>query len=235
MANITLNEVAYDILEIYRANVRNTDEIDIRQIKYWVQTTRARLLKQKYDKPFHTIDNNYIQKVRPNGQAVSTELTDSSAYTSIPTGTYMVRTAITIPPTIERDGIGHTFTRIGPADQLGIEFNIIPYDAINYYGNGKFNHDSVAAYLLDDRIYFMSKNPQSVLGLKYVDIRGVFQNPLEVELINNSLYTDDDAYPINLNMIEDMKSIILGKEFKLSFKPPVDTEIVDPNVVNKNI
>ena len=158
--NISLNELAYSIMEFYRANVVNTDEIDIRWIKYLVNTTRAKLLKQKFDKPFHEIDEHYVQKIAPSGYAVEMEIVDSSAYATLESKRYMVRTSVSIPATIERNGKVGSFTRIGPADRLSETFDIVDYSHALVYGNGKFNKNSIAAFLLDDRIYLISKNQQ---------------------------------------------------------------------------
>jgi hypothetical protein len=211
MENISKNKLAYDILETFRANLKNTDEIDIRSIKWWVDTTRATLLKRHFDKYFYMpIDENLVQAYAPGGTAITMEIVDSSATTVLPTGRYYIRSTVAISATIERNGGLPTFTRIGPADKLSERFQVVNYDWGLLYGNGKFNHDAVCAFMLGDRLVLSSKNKQSVFGIKYVDVRGVFQNPTEVALLNNPLSTDDMAYPINAQIITEMKDIILN-------------------------
>lgn len=232
--NISLNELSYSIMEFYRSKVLDTDEIDIRWLKYLVNTARAKLLKQKIDKD-KFIDNHYIQRIAPSGEGIEMELVDSSAYSTIPSGSYMSRTTISIPATIERKGYNHCFTRIGPANRLGESFDIISYDHALVYGNGKFNNHTVVSYLIGDMIYLISKDKQMMNGIKYIDVWGVFQNPVEAALITDPTYTDDDDYPVNMNLAEDIKAIILKEQFGLSYTPPEDTDMINANLVNKNI
>lgn len=232
--NISLNEIAYDFLEIYRQNIKDTDFVDIRQIKYWVQTTRAKLIKQKLDKDgLFAIDEHLVQELRPNGLAVDMELLDSSIYTGLPTNRFFSRTTISIPATIERNGYFHSFTRIGPADQLKESYPILGYDHAILFGNGKFNTNIPCAFIMGDRIVLTGKNIQSINGIKYISIRGIFQNAKEVQLLNNPASTDDEDYPINMNMIDDMKTIIINNNFRFNSKVPIDTIPIDEEVVNK--
>jgi len=234
MENISKNKIAYDILETYRANLIETDFIDIRQIKHQIDVLRVKLIKQHLEKYFiNSIDENLVQEYAPNGTAITMEIVDSSATTILPTGRYYVRSTVAIPATIERNGGIPTFTRIGPADKLSERYQIVNSDWGLLYGSGKFNSNAVAAFILGDRLILTSKNKQSVFGIKYVNVRGVFQNPSEVALLNNPLATDDDSYPINSQMIDDIKNIILNREFKLSYKSPVDDKPVNPEQITK--
>jgi len=234
MASITLNEAAYDVFEFYSQNVKDTDNVDIRQIKFWVNTMRAKLLKQKFDKySMLPIDEAYIQTLAPGGNPVALQMIDSSIYTTLPSNNYFAETTISIPKTIERNAYNHTFVRIGPADKLRINYTIVPYDQALFSGNGKFNHDTVFAVVYGDKILLMSKNFQSISGIQGLNIRGVFSNPVEVSTLNSSTYTDDDEYPINLNLISDMKEMILSREFRLDYKPPIDPSPANPQTLAK--
>lgn len=211
--NITLNQISYDILELYRAAIKDVYDIDIRQIKFWVQNTRAKLLKQKFDKPFPLIDNHYVQDLG----AVEVERIDANII--LPTGEkYLMRTKIQIPSTIERNGYPGTFTRIGSVDRLNETFNIMSYEDALYSGNGKFNRDFISAFQLGEYVYIISKNP-IYQSIKYINIRGVFQNPTLAALIANPTYTDDMDYPVNASLVDDMKALILSKEYKLILTP----------------
>jgi len=232
--NISLNELAYDILEIYRQNVLDTNFIDVRQIKHWVQTTRATLLKQKLDKdPLFAVDEHFVQEIKPNGTPVTIQLLDSSIYTGLPSNRYFAQTSVSIPATIERNGYFHSFTRIGPADLLKESYPIVGYDHALLFGNGKFNTSIPCAFIMGDRIVLTGKNIQSINGIKYLSIRGIFQNPTEVSKLNNPAYTDDDDYPINLNMVDTMKKMIMDSNFRFNNKIPVDSVPVDEELINK--
>ena len=45
--------------------------------------------------------------------------------------------------------------------------------------------------------------------------------------------TDDDDYPINLSMIDDMKSILINQALKFTAKYPIDPIIPEEDVVQK--
>jgi hypothetical protein len=232
--NVSLNELSYDLLEFYRQNTLDTTFIDIRQIIYFIQTTRAKLLKQKLDKDsLFAVDEHFVQELKPNGSPVQMELLDSSIYTGLPTNRFFARTNISIPATIERNGYFHSFTRIGPADQLKETYPILGYDHALLFGNGKFNSNIPCAFIMGDRIVLTGKNIQSINGIKYISIRGLFQNPREVQLLNNPANTDDTDYPINMNMIDDMKNIIINNNFRFNNKVPIDTVPIDQEIVNK--
>ena len=228
--NISLAEATYDILEFYRSNILNGDEVDIRQITYWINSTRAKLLKQKFDKEStYNIDEHFVQTISP----VTMEIVDSSVAPGIPSDRHISRTAISIPATIERTNRIGTFTRIGPADRLGERYPLITYENALVWGSGRFNHDTIAAFLLGDRICLISKNAQSIRGITRLDVRAVFANPIEAAKITNPTWTEDDDYPINLSMIDDMKSIILGEDFKLTGRIPVDPNTANPETLDK--
>ena len=232
--NISLNELSFDILEIYRQNIKDSTFVDIRQVQYWVQTTRAKLIKQKLDKDsLFAVDEHFVQEITPNNNPVEMELLDSSIYTGLPTNRFFARTKVAIPATIERNGYFHSFTRIGPADRLKESYPIVGYDHALLFGNGKFNTNIPCAFIMGDRIVLTSKNIQAINGIKYLSIRGIFQNPKEVQLLNDHLSTDDDDYPINLNMVDDMKNMILSNNFRFNAKVPVDTVPVDEEIINK--
>jgi hypothetical protein len=79
----------------------------------------------------------------------------------------------------------------------------------------------------------MSKDKQAIFGTNYIDVRGVFQNPRSAALITNPTYTDDNAYPINMQYVNEIKEIILNREFRLNSKFPVDGQPVNPEQLTK--
>lgn len=238
MATISLNECAYDLLEYLRITIKDNDFGDIRQIKYWVNATRAKLLKQRFDKMegMVTLDEHFVQNLSYSNTGtplIELEYVDSSFYNSIPSDRYMVRTKVDLPATIERDGQIGTFTRIGPVDRLNERYKLVSQETAIIAGSGKFNQSTVFAFLQGPRICLVSKSSHILAGLKYLDVRGIFQNPVEAALFTNSNYTDDDDYPINLSMIDDMKSILLNQGIKFTARNPIDPIIPEQDVLEK--
>ena len=124
MHNVTLNQIAHSILESVRGKVSDDDNISIDQIKDMVHSTRAMLLKQKFDKNLRVIDDVFTQSLG----SLETELVDSSIHPDIPSGKFMLRTILEIPETVDRRNYEGTFTRVGHADRLSQKFNVVSYD-----------------------------------------------------------------------------------------------------------
>lgn len=224
MANITLNQIAYDLYELYRPIYKGQDALDIRQFKQWVHNTRALLCKRHFDKDFMWMDESFIQDL--NG--ITMEKVDSSVVAGLSSERYFMRTSIAIPYTIERSNHIGSFMRIGPSDMWESSYNVVSHERAVVSGNGKFNQNDIVAFIREDRIYLQSKG-MNVYAVKYLDIRGVFQNPNEAAIIDNPLHTDDDRYPISMSMVEDMKKMIIDVNFKLSMMPYTTNTVQVPN------
>ena len=219
MATISLNQIAYDILQLNRAALKDTDTLEVREVKFWVMTLRVKLLKQRLDKPMASIDDHYVQDLGP----VELEKVDSSILPNIPSDRYFLRTKVDLPDTIERSGHITTFTRVGPADRKEIKFQIVSHEHAIASGYGRFNNKFIYCFPIGPRLYFTSKD-SSLLDLRYVDIRGVFQNPNEAKLFVDPaiIDIDDTDYPINMQLIDDIKTIIVQKELKFKNNQLVD-------------
>jgi hypothetical protein len=217
MASTTLNKLVFELLELRRAYIKSTDPIDKRIVIDWIQTQRARLLKQKFSQPFALVDDHYVQSLTdgPSGAIEMEKVQSNNILPNINNEVYMYRTSVDIPRTIEtKDGCG-LFTRIGPADGLSEGFEVTTYKHAFFKGNGKFNHNTIYAFVLGDRVYLTSKSGMH-LAIKYLDIRGVFQDPIEAALINDPDWTYDDDYPINKELIDQMKVLIINEKFGLT-------------------
>jgi hypothetical protein len=221
MYNVTLNQIAHSILESVRGKVSDDDNVSIDQIKDMVHSTRARLLKQKFDKNLRVIDDVFTQSLG----SIETEQVDSSVHPTIPSGKYMLKTTVDIPETIDRRNYEGTFTRVGPADRLSQKFNLVSYDRAIHSGNGRFNKNEVFAFLLDRRIYLIS-NSLYHKPIQYIDVIGVFQNPTQVALYKdnagNSLYSDDGNYPISRAMRDDIENLIIKERIAPQSQAPSD-------------
>ena len=215
MKNTSLNELVYELLELRRAYIKDTDPLDRRLVIDWIQSQRARLLKEKFDKPFASIDEHYVQGLSPlAGTGIPMEKTLSNEL-GLKNYDYMWRTSIDIPRTIEsKDGTG-CFTRIGPADRLSDHFQITSYKHALSLGYGKFNYNTIYAFVLGDRVYLTS-NGGLHFAVKYLDIRGVFQDPIAAARIVDPTWDYNDDYPINKEIIDQLKVLIVNEKFQLT-------------------
>lgn len=222
MENVTLNEIAYNIFETVRGQISDDDNISIEYIKDLVHSTRARLLSQRFNKNVRTIEDVFTQSLG----ALEIEAVDSSAHSTLKSGRYMYRTKLEIPATISRHNQEGTFTRIGPADELGVEYNLVSYNRALHSGNGRFNKDSIFCFLRDNRIYIISNSGAYHKAVQYIDVIGVFDNPTQVarfkDKSGDSLYSDDGRYPVSRSMKDDIENLILKEKFGIKLQAQSD-------------
>lgn len=222
MENVTLNQIAYNIFETVRGHLTDDDNINIEYIKDLVHSTRARLLTQKFEKNARVIDNTFVQSLG----ALEIEPVDSSVHSTIKSGRYMYRTVREIPQTIVRKNYEGTFTRVGPADQLSVEYNLVSYNRALHSGNGRFNKDIIFCFLKDNKIYLISSSGAYHKAVKYIDVEAVFDNPTQVAKFNdvngNSLYSDDGKYPVSRSLKDDIENLIIKEKFGIKLSAPAD-------------
>lgn len=212
----TLNQLVFELLELRRAQLKTTDTVDRRLVIDWIQTQRARLLKQQFAKPFAGIDNNLVQDLGTVAlEQVSSNDLDVTDYDK------MLRTASDIPAPIERPGGVGTFTRVGPPNKLTEHYKVVPYEQALVSGNGHFNYNMVYAFMMGERLYLISKSGYHLTNT-YVHIRGVFQNPIEAAQFADATWTYADEYPINKSMIDQLKTLIVQQKFSLTLVQPDD-------------
>jgi len=216
MTNTSLNQLVFELLELRRAKLKTTDTVDRRLVIDWIQSQRARLLKQGFAKPFVGIDENLVQDL---GSLALTQVASNDL--SIVDYDYMLRTSAEIPATIDRAGGIGTFTRIGPPNKLTVNYKVVTYEQALVSGNGHFNKDMVYAFVLGDYVYLISKSGYHLTNT-YVHIRGVFQDPIQAARIPDATWDYDDDYPINKSMIDQLKTLIVQEKFGLTLVQPDD-------------
>lgn len=216
MVNVSLKEIAYDLLSIIRAGKITDDEpISERQVYQWIHEYRAKLLKQDIDKGKYT-NPDYIQEY---------ENTDGSPLAIVPevqeTRT-VYRTNVQIPKTLDfnfKSGI------LFLGDVEGNRIQLIPESRANYQQHKRWTDHTTVAYLKDRYIYLVNHN-----GLQYIRLRGIFEVP--TELPNMDL---NSKYPIPINMIPTLKEMILKNELGIEAVAPSDEKNDTDHKVESNV
>jgi len=223
MAVKTLNQLVYELIDLYRATYKVTDSLDVRLVAAWIQQTRAKILKQRFDENMRSIDEHNVQDLG----YLELERVDASSYSSIDVNRSILRTVKDIPSTIDRKGCIGTFTRISSADRLQPKINLVSMERALVSGNGKFNHDDIYAYLDTNKLCFISKSGIH-LGLKYVNVKGVFVNPMDAwgTIGTNDVddYDWDTEYPVSESVVRDIMDIIVKDNFRFVLTPLEDSE-----------
>ena len=202
----TLNEIAYDLLSIVRPQLSDDNDIDLRQIKFWIRNQRALWIRNELNRK-RTIDEDIIQTV-----CADIEEVDASDCCDITIDCSILRTKKKLPKTIElhnKNGI----VRVGPVNRKGKPFSYIDYSRVAWIGSGRFNQHLLYAFLYNEYLHVLTKNP-AYQDLKTIVVRGVFEDPSEVSgfkdcVTDQPCYSDDDPYPIKTWMIPALKEAIL--------------------------
>lgn len=212
MKTTSLNELVYRLLEKRRSYLKETDPIPKRLIVDWIQSQRSVILEHKFKQPMSSIDDHFVQDL---GAITMEKYLSNIVDPQIKNYDYMYRTVVDIPRTIESaDGVG-VFTRIGPVDRLSDHFQITTHNKAVALGYGKFNYNAIYAFVLGDRIYLTS-NGGLHFTIKYLDIRGVFQDPIAAALMKDPTWTYNDDYPVNKEMIDQLEELIVKQNFDLT-------------------
>lgn len=215
---MTLSEIIFDLLNIVRGGVQSSTElISDRQVAFWISNTRNLLIQRDYDKG-RSISDNIIQDLG----CIDVSKVDASACCGIKVNCNIVRTNVKIPNPIEtsqRDLI----TRVGPISLVAPSYTFIPYHRAPWAGNGKYNQNSIFAFLHENYIYVMGKDTEK---FKRINVQGVFEDPTKVSSFNTcagkACYTNNSEYPISGKYIEILKEMILKTNFKLIVTSPTD-------------
>jgi len=215
-----------DIIRISRGGVESQSEtISDRQIEMWIHQYRALLIKQDIDKGKYP-NPSYIQELK--GLKLSS--IDASEITGKPIGKYILKSNLQIPKLIDLN-YSQGITYIGTPD--GREIQIIPQSRSKWQQYKFYTNNEPLVYIKNQYLYLVNGEV-----LEYLNIRGLFEIPMEVELFNNPVIGTPifDAstykYPIPMNMLSPLKDLIMSKELGIMLKTTSDT---DNNASNDNL
>ena len=223
----TLNTITTDLLNIIRNfDVSRSETISKRQLEMWVHQHRAILIKQDIDKD-KLPNPDYIQSI----PALKLEIVDESGSLDLSSESYLLRTELTIPKTIDFN-FKSGFTYIGTVD--GDEIQFIHEARSKWQQYKKYTKNDNLAFLRDNRLYLIYPK-----AIEQITIKGIFEVPTEVMNIINSHATPteggwDDAYPIPINMLPTLKEMILKKELGIGVSALSDNKNDSANFVSSD-
>ena len=214
---MTLKEISYNILNLYRGGrSSNNEHISLRQIEFNVKYYRAMLLRRDFAK------NGMVSRHSEQSLGcIELEKVNASQCCSLPIECDVVRTVVDIPRTIRynfTDAITHVadpsgIITIPVVDSLTVQF--LPYD--------RFTKNTRKAYMIEDRMYIY--NPG---GMDTINIRGVFEDPADVskfgDCAGSGCYDESSPFPIPMDMISQINTGILAGELKMLAGTTSDTE-----------
>lgn len=219
MTFVTLNTIITDILNILRqSNVADTETISKRRIEDKIHQIRSLLLKRDLDKNKRP-NPDYIQEIG-NLKLERVELSgdDLTSY-GVETGTNIYRTALEIPKTLD---LNHESGFMYIGTPTGEEIQFIPEGRSRWQRYKKYTPKDKLAFLRNGRLYIINQQ-----AIQFITVRGIFEVPSEVFRFVNPItdqpYFDyDSKYPIPINMLPDLKNLVIQSEFKVELSTKSD-------------
>lgn len=222
MEIVSLGAIIDDLLNIVRgAKVNVSEPISRRQVEAWIHEYRAKLIKQDLDKGKkpHTA---YIQTI-PAVKLIVEDLAGSLS--KVTSDLNILRTEIKIPKDLDLNhSTGITFV----GDLQGNAIQVVSESRFPYQAFRRYTNNDPLAFFRDGYVYVVNAD-----GLAYLTIRGIFENPVDVYELANSvtnlqLFSYTEGYPIPITMIPTLKAMILEKELGITVQTPSD------NIANSN-
>ena len=226
---MTLQELYNELWLDVAPSIANDNILDERLIKFYIHKTRALFARNEMNKSHRTVDAALIQDLG----LVELETTDSFVDSGLTNIQHTVlRTVNVIPRALELHN-KLALTYVGPLNQVEKGFKFVDITSVPYMGNGKFNKTFMYAFTMNDRIYIIGNcNNPAFKGLKYINVKGVFENPEDAAKFNRPdgtpCYSDSEAYPIPAYMWNYCKSQILQSDLRQFYVP------IEDNVNNAN-
>lgn len=218
----TLNKYIFDLKEILRNHhIVDEDYLTNRLLEFWIISQRSLWLKRR--------DRAFIHTDQANMQSLITEMfsVDRSFIPDLVPATYKIlRSENKLPKLINFeswDGI----ISAGSIDMASQRFNHVTYEEAMRSGFGRFNRNQIHSFLSDGYLYTTARNNTNYWQLiSQASITGIFEDPREVanfkHIDGTACWTEDDDYPISLELWDYMKTEIVKANIDLLYKVPVD-------------
>jgi hypothetical protein len=216
-------------------NVNNSDSIF--SVSYYtdiINEQRSLFVRNEYNRT-REVDPNIQQSYCDDLELVDPH---NCPCADIPVGCKILRTKRKVPNTIEFHH-SKAITSVGPVVITARRFTLIDYDRVPFIGNGRTTANTVYAFLYDQYIYIISKNPAKLL-LKKVAIRGIFEDPTAIaEFIecseNNICWTPEDPYPMNQWMWAYVKPQVMQQLLQKRQLPQDDSGNAQDDLADGNV
>ena len=231
---MTLNELISELWLDVNPEISDDSVLDKRLLAAFIHKVRAVFARNEMNKSSRTVDAALIQDLG----LVELETVDSFVDSGLGNILHTIlRTKEIIPRAIELHN-KLAFTYVGSLDQVQKGFKFIDIANVPYFGNGKFNKVFMAAFIMNDRIHIIGNcNNPAFKGLKYINVKGVFENPEDAAKFyrpgGTPCYTEDEAYPLPLYLWQYIKKEIIQFDLRQFYVPLADPINNADNDINK--
>ena len=213
---MTLNEIAYNILNAYRGGRLNHNEhISLDQVKFTIKYYRAMFVRRDMAR------NGFISNgVEQDIKCLELELIDASKCCNLKTECTVYRTKVPLHKFVSLN-FNDAITYAGDATGL-TSYQIVEPHMIQFLPYDKYTADKKKVYVLDNYLYLYNGDGDGV-----INVRGIFEDPEKLgEFLNcdgTACYDDDSEYPLPMDMLQMLTAGILNGEMRVLAGMATDT------------
>lgn len=214
---MTLNEIAYNLLNLLRAGRSHNDEnISIHQIKFNIKHYRAMFIRRDFMR--NGVITRHLEQ--DLGCLPLQRMDASKCHCEFEVGCPIYRTVDKIPKTVRFNFID-AITHVGDITGLGRIPLVQPYE-IQFIPFDKYTANKPKAYMIEDYMYIYNPN-----GMEKINVRGIFEDPEKLAGLKScegDCYDPNQDFPIPADMISAITSGLVNGELKFLVSTLVDDE-----------
>ena len=192
---MTLNEIAYNILNLVRAGRSNNDDsISLEQIKFNILHYRAMFIRRDFAR-----NGKITRHLEQDLKCLPLETVDTNKCCSgFNMGCNISKTIMPIPKTV-RFNFKEAITFVGLPDGMERIQLIEPYMAkLSSYA--KYTGSNRKAFMIEDFMYILNAE-----GMTNINVRGVFEDPRDLAIFDcdgEDCYNDNSEFPLPMDMLQ---------------------------------
>ena len=216
----TLNELRFELLELIN-QYSDDSKLDYRIIDEFIINKRVKWFENTYNRFNKSIPNLYYQTL----SCVPVKLVDQAECCEVSTGCLILRTENPLPSFLNLSD-GELIDKVSPVGVINLPFNVIPYRRAEFFGNGRYDRESVGVFLYNDYLYLISKNTIEYPLLEKITVRGIFRDPRDaakfISCDNKPCWSPDTQFPLEERLWDYCKKDILSTDLNIKLSTPED-------------
>ena len=214
---MTLDQIAYNILNIVRGGRSNSDEhISLSQIKFNIRYYRAMMIRRDLAR------NNFMSRhLEQDLGCIKMRKVNASKCCNFDVDCDVYKSEVKIPRTV-RANFRDMITYIGGVDGVS-RIPLIQPDYVKFIPYDKYTKNQRKAFFIEDYLYIY--NPD---GIELINVRGVFEDPEEVAKFDcdgTDCYDTDTPYPMPADMVQAITTALLSGEMMMIANTAGDTAL----------
>lgn len=203
----TLNEIAYNILNLYRGGRSSNNEyLSLNQIMFNVVHYRAMLLRRDFERN-GMISRHAEQEIK----CLDLVQVDASRCCGLPVHCTVVRTDKVLPRAIRfnrREAVTHV------SDVTGLHtIPLVEVQTVQFLTYDRFTKNERKAYILQDHLYIYEPD-----GIEKVNVRMIAEDPRELskyDCAGADCYSPDSPFPIPMDLVDAITQGLVSGTLKL--------------------